>query len=339
MVWIVALVAIVIIICLVSNFNVKFKEKQKQNEHLEEQIYQLKQEKSKINYKLEEINDELAYKIHVISTLQEKNENLVEEVGRLQVSGAKEDGLNAQIDLLMREIERRNLELERINNELVLSSTNAAALEADKQEKIRMRAELEDSMRDLERRILSGEKVLEEIQVQIKTTSDQLNDLANLKSSVLAVEEGTGKGWTLNTPGDKKRLVELIHQLVDEYGDKFPLLRKELLKIEWSTIWLPQLQQLCVREGLDRGGIYKLTDRENPNVVYIGQAQSIKDRWYTHCKKMLGVEAKGTERLYEYGPDELTWEVVEFKEGNLDSDERYWIGYFKCREIGLNKKG
>ena len=57
---------------------------------------------------------------------------------------------------------------------------------------------------------------------------------------------------------------------------------------------------------MDRGGIYKLTDRENPNVVYIGQAQSIKDRWYTHCKKMLGVEAKGTERLYEYGPDELS---------------------------------
>ena len=53
---------------------------------------------------------------------------------------------------------------------------------------------------------------------------------------------------------------------------------------------------------------------------------------------MLGVEAKGTERLYEYGPDELTWEVVEFKEGNLDSDEKYWIDYFKCREIGLNKK-
>ena len=339
MVWIVALVAIVIIICLVSNFNVKFREKQKQNEHLEEQIYQLKQEKSKINYKLEEINDELAYKIHVISTLQEKNENLVEEVGRLQLSGAKEDGLNAQIDLLMREIERRNSELERINNELVLSSTNAAALEADKQEKIRMRAELEDSMRDLERRIFSGEKRIEEINVEIKVVSDQLDDLANLKSSVLAVEEGTGKGWTLNTPVDKKRLVELIHQLVDEYGDKFPLLRKELLKIEWSTVWLPQLQQLCVREGLDRSGIYKLTDRENPNVVYIGQAQSIKDRWYTHCKKMLGVEAKGSERLYEYGPDELTWEVVEFKEGNLDSDERYWINYFKCREIGLNKKG
>ena len=24
---------------------------------------------------------------------------------------------------------------------------------------------------------------------------------------------------------------------------------------------------------------------------------------------------------------------------NLDSDEKYWIDYYKCREIGLNKKG
>lgn len=54
---------------------------------------------------------------------------------------------------------------------------------------------------------------------------------------------------------------------------------------------------------------------------------------------MLGVEAKGTERLYEYGPDDFEWSVVEFKEGNLDSDEKYWIDYYKCREIGLNKKG
>ena len=54
---------------------------------------------------------------------------------------------------------------------------------------------------------------------------------------------------------------------------------------------------------------------------------------------MLGVEAKGTERLYDYRPDDFEWSVVEFKEGNLDSDEKYWIDYYKCREIGLNKKG
>ena len=73
-------------------------------------------------------------------------------------------------------------------------------------------------------------------------------------------------------------MIELIHELVDMYGNAYPVLRKELLKIEWSTIWLPQLQQLCVREGLDRSGIYKLTLKTNDRVVYIGQAQSIKDR-------------------------------------------------------------
>jgi hypothetical protein len=38
------------------------------------------------------------------------------------------------------------------------------------------------------------------------------------------------------------------------------------------------VQQLCVREGLDRRGIYKITLKTNDRVVYIGQAQSIKER-------------------------------------------------------------
>ena len=72
--------------------------------------------------------------------------------------------------------------------------------------------------------------------------------------------------------------MELIHQLVDEYGTQFPVLRRELLKAEWSSVWLPQVQQLCSREGLDRSGIYKITVKDFPTVVYIGQAQSIKER-------------------------------------------------------------
>ena len=99
------------------------------------------------------------------------------------------------------------------------------------------------------------------------------------------------------------------------------------------------IQELCGREGLDgRGGIYKLTSKVDERVCYIGQATNIKDRWYTHIKKMVGVEAKGLERLYTYRPDELYWEVVEFKDGDLDSDEHYWIEYYKSKEIGLNKK-
>ena len=259
---------------------------------------------------------------------------LIQLQSSIQVEAVKSDSkesLEAELENLKALAAKKLLELEQI-------SANTKQLTELQEEKIKEIGELDSGIKALEGRISSGKEVLEKIESEIKTTEVTLADLANLKASVLAVEEGAGTSWTFS-PGDKKRLVELIHQLVDEYGNQFPILRKELLKAEWSSIWLPQVQQLCSREGLDRGGIYRLVLKSNPDCVYIGQAQSIKDRWYTHFKKMLGVEAKGTERLYDYKPDDFEWSVVEFKEGNLDSDEKYWIDYYKCREIGLNKKG
>ena len=259
---------------------------------------------------------------------------LIQLQSSIQVEAVKSDSkesLEAELENLKALAAKKLLELEQI-------SANTKQLTELQEEKIKEIGELDSGIKALEGRIVSGKEVLEKIESEIKVTEVTLADLANLKASVLAVEEGAGTSWTFS-PGDKKRLVELIHQLVDEYGNQFPILRKELLKAEWSSVWLPQVQQLCSREGLDRGGIYRLVLKSNPDCVYIGQAQSIKDRWYTHIKKMLGVEAKGTERLYEYRPDDFEWSVVEFKEGNLESDEKYWIDYYKCREIGLNKKG
>ena len=259
---------------------------------------------------------------------------LIQLQSSIQVEAIKSDSkesLEAELENLKALAAKKLLELEQI-------SANTKQLTELQEEKIKEIGELDSGIKALEGRILSGKEVLEKIESEIKVTEITLADLANLKASVLAVEEGAGTSWTFS-PGDKKRLVELIHQLVDEYGNQFPILRKELLKAEWSSVWLPQVQQLCSREGLDRGGIYRLILKSNPDCVYIGQAQSIKERWYTHIKKMLGVEAKGTERLYEYRPDDFEWSVVEFKEGNLDNDEKYWIDYYKCREIGLNKKG
>ena len=224
-------------------------------------------------------------------------------------------------------------------SELQQITANTQKLAASQNEKLEEITKLEAGIKALEGRISSGKVLLENLEDEIVSTNNHLQLLVTLKANVLAVESGEGSVWEFKIPSDKSRLVELIHQLVDEYGNAFPILRKELLKAEWSSVWLPQVQQLCSREGLDKSGIYRLRLKSNPDCVYIGQAQSIKDRWYTHIKKMLGVEAKGTERLYEYGPDDFEWSVVEFKEGNLDSDEKYWIDYYKCREIGLNKKG
>ena len=179
-----------------------------------------------------------------------------------------------------------------------------------------------------------------ELKEGIVNIEGELSNLVLLKTSVLQIEEGAGNRWELNVAdAGKIRFLELIETLISEYGAAVPELRTGLAKIAWSSVWLPMVQELCGREGLDgRGGIYKLTSKADERVCYIGQATNIKDRWYTHIKKMVGVEAKGLERLYTYRPDELYWEVVEFKDGDLDSDEHYWIEYYKSKEIGLNKK-
>lgn len=313
----------------------KLIEIQKKNDNLVEELLNLN-----INYeknlmmeqKLKEWYDE---SLNVANTkIGQLEEKLVQFSANDAVQSAKE---NYSVEL-ENQIAKLEELLKSKHSELELLSTNAATIAIDESEKLRRLEELETLIKALERRIESGRRILEEIEVQHKEMKNSLDQLSVLHRSVLAMEDGPGVSWTF-APGGKIRLVELIHQLVDEYGSQFPILKKELLKAEWSSVWLPQVQQLCSREGLDRSGIYKLTLRSDPKIVYIGQAQSIKDRWYTHIKKMIGVEAKGMERLYEYGPDDFEWSVVEFKEGNLDSDERYWIEYYGCKEIGLNKKG
>lgn len=49
---------------------------------------------------------------------------------------------------------------------------------------------------------------------------------------------------------------------------------------------------------------------------------------------MLGVDNKGSERLYRYGdPSLFRWEIVEeVDRGRLTEREEYWIKYYGCRE-------
>lgn len=205
-----------------------------------------------------------------VSLLQNE---LIQLQSSIQVEAVKNDSkesLEAELENLKALAAQKLLELERI-------SANTKQLTDLQEEKIREIGELDSGIKALEGRICDGKKVLENLEGEILTTNNQLQQLTNLKASVLKVEEGTGVSWVFGS-GDKSRLVELIHQLVDEYGNQFPILRKELLKAEWSSVWLPQVQQLCNREGLDRSGIYRLTLKSNSDVVYIGQAQSIKDR-------------------------------------------------------------
>lgn len=121
----------------------------------------------------------------------------------------------------------------------------------------------------------------------------------------------------------------------------YPDLKTDIAAIEWKKIWLPKLQTMCSIYGLDGlRGVYRLVLKRDEKVCYVGQAVNIKDRWYQHVKKMIGVDTKGNEKLYDgYRPDDFWWSVIESgKDLKLNEKERFWIEYYCCKEIGLNKK-
>ena len=91
-------------------------------------------------------------------------------------------------------------------------------------------------------------------------------------------------------------------------------------------------------EVLKELGLKRIDD--NGSIVYIGQAVNIYDRWTTHIKKMLGIEAAGGEKIYKFKPLMFKWKVIEWCDSSeLNEREKFWIDSFKSDEFGLNSKG
>lgn len=77
-------------------------------------------------------------------------------------------------------------------SELQQITANTQKLAESQNAKLEEIAKLEAGIKALEGRISSGKEVLESIEGQIKITNHELDELAHLKASILAVEEGAG---------------------------------------------------------------------------------------------------------------------------------------------------
>lgn len=179
-----------------------------------------------------------------------------------------------------------------------------------------------------------------DLQIELDRLTASVVEMKNVHS--LAVdrlnEHKVKGGWEPFLSPHEQRLVDLIDEVVSMYPD----LASDLNTIKWKKIWLPKVQGIVGQEKLDgKMGIYRLVLKEDEGVCYVGQAVNIKERWYQHIRKMLGVDNKGNEKLYKYSdPGLFVWEVVEEVDnrGKLDERERYWIEFYGCKEWGLNKK-
>lgn len=187
----------------------------------------------------QEIIDESSKEINklneqIITMMDETSKEINRLNEQIITMGADEAVLAAKESYsleLEQELKRLEEQIKLRSSELELISTNAASVAVDEKKKLRRLEELEALIKASESRIESGKYALKDIELRYKTMEDKLDDLTILHRSVLALEEGPGVSWIFSV-GDKGRLVELIHQLVNEYGGAFPVLKKELLKAE-----------------------------------------------------------------------------------------------------------
>ena len=264
------------------------------------------------------------------------------------------------------ELEKDIKELENVDKNLKLAAKEKEIAQKDTEKLMKRQGELssmcdvlEENYKGLKenyddlllketalQKVLSSKK---DIEKEIEKLAAQLESLKNThRVAVMKLdgEEGVAAavrgvvGLLGNYGVDERwnRLVELLEKLKVDY----PELKEEFAKIEWSKVYLPAFQKMIKNLKADQPGIYLIrkVGEEEDDICYVGKAStSIKDRWYQHAKKMLGVEAKGGEWLYSGNvrPDQFSWEVLEVGTEDLDKKERYWIEFFGCLEKGLNR--
>ena len=174
---------------------------------------------------------------------------------------------------------------------------------------------------------------VDKLTVELEELVKKLDDAKLINRQFLMDQEELKKGWFEFQLNDREqRLISTIAEISGLY----PELKKELAAIERKKVRLPQIQKWS--SSISVRGIYRLVLKRDENVCYVGQAVNIKDRWYEHIKKMIGADNKGSEKLYDYRPNEFYRTIMESGCNDLNSAEKYWIEYYCCREKGLNKK-
>lgn len=171
----------------------------KEKEEYQKKLNQTEEDKNFYYKTIEERNETVRKYYDSMLNWQEKydtvaNEklNIEQELIQLQSSLQVEAVKNDSKEALEAELENlKALAVEKMS-ELQQITVNTQKLAESQNEKLEEIAKLEAGIKALEGRICNGKEVLESIEGQIKVTEVALADLANLKASVLAVEEGAG---------------------------------------------------------------------------------------------------------------------------------------------------
>ena len=307
--WILAVVLCIIIamcigIIIYQESRIKNIKKNKDAQHLES-----------YTIRIQALTDERDYLKNQLEAALQNNQN-AEEALSSRYTALTDSLAPAEI-----KIDQLNTQVEERANEL---NTVAAAFK-----------ELDDQANEARAQNVAAASELNGYKLELQQIIKELDDAKETSRAALLKDYKNEENWfDFDLSNKEIKLVETIKEISGIY----PELTKDLATIEWKKLWLPKFQDLANTNGLAVRGIYRLVLKDDENISYVGQAVNIKERWYEHAKKMIGADTKGTEKLYRYRPEDFYWTVLETGTNDLNTSEHYWIQYYCCKEVGLNKK-
>ena len=266
--------------------------------------------------------------------------NLKHEIGQLEVKKesilANISDLQAQADNTAEMYEKKAIEVAQLRIEASLTEQSAKYEAATKEYENEYLSTIRQAAVDLQSQLNEKVSQLNKINSDINTFKATREALiqANLREQEL-----------LDTVGF--HTISLSEQDITDINTleriKPTLFKPEILsKLIWSTYFLQPVSSMC-NNIFGTGkvcGIYKITNLTTKE-VYIGQSVDCAERIKQHIKAGLGIDNKGTNKLYKAMQKTGVWnfafELLEkCPREELDKKEKEYIAIYESDKFGYN---
>lgn len=266
--------------------------------------------------------------------------NLKHEIGQLEVKKesilANISDLQAQADNTAEMYEKKAIEVAQLKIEASLTEQSAKYEAATKEYENEYLSTIRQAAVDLQSQLNEKVSQLNKINSDINTFKATREALiqANLREQEL-----------LDTVGF--HTISLSEQDITDINTleriKPTLFKPEILsKLIWSTYFLQPVSSMC-NNIFGTGkvcGIYKITNLTTKE-VYIGQSVDCAERIKQHIKAGLGIDNKGTNKLYKAiqktGVWNFAFELLEkCPREELDKKEKEYIAIYESDKFGYN---
>lgn len=266
--------------------------------------------------------------------------NLKHEIGQLEVKKesilANISDLQAQADNTAEMYEKKAIEVAQLKIEASLTEQSAKYEAATKEYENEYLSTIRQAAVDLQSQLNEKVSQLNKINSDINTFKATREALiqANLREQEL-----------LDTVGF--HTISLSEQDITDINTleriKPTLFKPEILsKLIWSTYFLQPVSSMC-NNIFGTGkicGIYKITNLTTKE-VYIGQSVDCAERIKQHIKAGLGIDNKGTNKLYKAMQKTGVWnfafELLEkCSREELDKKEKEYIAIYESDKFGYN---